>query len=239
MMNETKTTFIPAVTPSIFRIITGILITEKMGGKMEGMQSLSTSCLTNPYCQARRKIKGSICEKCYAANALAYRKNQDSAYVKNFEILTTRMLEAYEIPMINAKVFRFEAFGDIYNMTQMYNYIQIAKGNPETTFALWSKNIAIVEKAFSAFGKPENMIYVYSALNINESIDIASFRFDHPFVDHVFIVVSADFAIENDIVINCARKCISCLKCYHKDTDFIIYEILKQEEKRYFKAISE
>lgn len=229
-------TFI-AVTPSIFRIITGILITEKMSGKMEGMQSLSTSCLVNPYCQARRKIKDSICSKCYAASTLEYRKNQDKAYIVNFEILTSRMLEKHEIPVINAKVFRFEAFGDIYNLTQMYNYIQIAKGNPDVNFALWSKNIAIVEKAFVAFGKPENFIYVYSALDINEEIDVDMFRKNHPFVNHVFIVVNAEYALANNITINCARKCISCLKCYYKNTDFVIYEILKQEEKKYFNAI--
>ena len=36
------------------------------GTKMEGIQSISTSCLANPICEARKKIKGSICEKCYA-----------------------------------------------------------------------------------------------------------------------------------------------------------------------------
>lgn len=41
--------------PKGFKEEIGVHITEKMTDKMEGIQSLSTSCVVNPFCQARMK----------------------------------------------------------------------------------------------------------------------------------------------------------------------------------------
>lgn len=46
----------------------GVHFTVNHTGKMTGMASLSTSVIDNPICAARAKVKGSICEKCFAAN---------------------------------------------------------------------------------------------------------------------------------------------------------------------------
>lgn len=225
------------ITYDAFRAIYGVKITDKMSGKMEGMHSLSTSSLVNPFCQARAKNPNSVCHKCYANQALSYRKSQNDCYVNNFNVITTTVFEERFLPDVFVPYFRFQAFGDVYNLTEMFNDINIARHNPRTTFTLFSKNHALVERAFFIFGKPDNMIYVHSVSEINAQIDVEKFKANHPFVDHVFIVVTAKFALENDITINCARKCIACLKCYKKDTDFVIYEILKQEEHKYFKAL--
>ena len=48
-----------------------------------------------------------------------------------------------------------------------------------------------------------------------------------PYVDHVFTVVTQEWADEHGIVINCGgRRCESCLNCY-EDGPFYIYELLK------------
>ena len=39
-------------------------------GKMEGINSISTSTDMNPHCRANAKIRGSICAKCYAHNMI-------------------------------------------------------------------------------------------------------------------------------------------------------------------------
>ena len=43
-------------------------ITTNHTGKMTGMQSLSTSCKTNPNCAKYSKVEGSVCQKCYGRN---------------------------------------------------------------------------------------------------------------------------------------------------------------------------
>lgn len=228
------------ITPAMFKVLTGIHITEKHTGKMYGLSSVSTSCLLNPFCQARRLDKDSICAHCYAAAMLeATRKNMNPCLTQNFEILTTEIIDVWDLPTIYAPAFRFEAFGDVYNDIQMLNYINIAKKNPNVPMAIFSKNWQIVENAFRIYGKPENMQFIYSWSKMNGCReDAEAFKAAHPCIDKVFIVVDAEFALENDIIINCARECINCLKCYTANDESIIYEILKSEEKRYFKSVA-
>lgn len=205
--------------------VTGIHYTLEHTGKMMGMQSLSTSNLVNPFCVAHRACKGSICEKCYACAQMKRYTSMQKCMAENFDILTNKLLNRDEIPVINALVFRFEAFGDIYNAVQVANYFNICKANPQTRFALWTKNPAIIEKAINAgFSKPENLIILLSSLYINEQANIEKWSF----VDKVFTVYDNDTIERENITINCgANNCFTCQKCYKKDTEKHINEKLK------------
>ena len=194
--------------------VTGIHYTLNHTGKMAGMMSLSTSNLVNPFCKARRECKGSICEKCYAHTQMLRYTSMQECLANNFQILTTKLLGREEIPIINALVFRFEAFGDIYNEIQVANYFQICKANPAVRFALWTKNPAVVERAIMAFSKPDNLVILLSSLYVNTQEDISKY----PFVDKVFTVYDKETIKRDGIEINCgARNCFTCQKCYHKD----------------------
>ena len=109
-------------------------------GKMTGINSIGTSCANNPHCIKRRENKDSVCSKCYAETYMKMRKSLKEHLEENADILTTRLLKEREIPVINAAVFRFESFGDLYNVTHLANYVLICEKNPFTRFALWTKN---------------------------------------------------------------------------------------------------
>lgn len=205
--------------------LTGVKITTDHSGKMGGMQSLSTSALVNPYCIERCKNNDTICAHCYARRQLNARPSQNSRYVKNAHILTSTVFDV--APIINALYFRFEAFGDLINETQFVNYVNIATANPRVTFALWTKNAFIIDNAVKAGAViPSNMILIYSNAFIDKWHGV-------PFgFDKVFNVWTSEKMVNDasfgDCGINCgAHNCTECLRCYDKNDDMIINELLK------------
>ena len=133
--------------------VTGVHYTVNHSGKMEGMQSLSTSCLCNEYCKNRSSNSELVCSHCYAQRQMKRYKNLNACLERNTEILTSRILKEAEIPMINASFFRFESFGDLINVTQVINYFNICKRNKHVHFALWTKNPWIIEEALETSEK--------------------------------------------------------------------------------------
>lgn len=199
----------------------------KHGGKMKGIDSISTSCLVNPFCQQRQCNKDMVCSKCYSKKYLTLRPSLREKMLYNTELLTSRILTDDELPLLNAAIFRFESFGDLINETQLQNYINICLKNKRTTFALWTKNPWTAKNIFNAMKieKPENLIIILSSPLLNEQVEITD---DMWFVDHVFTVYTKKYAKDNGIDINCgAKNCLKCQLCYQKGTEFYINEILK------------
>ena len=112
-------------------------------GKMEGIPSISTSCILNARCQKRVNCDKSVCNNCFAHSYMKFRKELREALERNFHILTEKILTKEEIATlnINASFFRLEAFGDLNNNIQLINYINICRYYKNTRFALWTKNI--------------------------------------------------------------------------------------------------
>lgn len=203
-------------------------ITKKHNGKMEGMQSISTLSFNNPLCQKNKLIEGSICQKCYVNKALRY-KNNHKAFLENAEILTANKIPQEFLPIINASYFRFEAFGELINETQLTNYINICKKNKNTSFALWSKNYKLILEYFSKNKAPNNLNILLSSLFVNNPLNIENFKHLNIKNLKIFTVYDKEHVKNNNIEINCgAKKCITCLKCYNKkDKTLYINEILK------------
>ena len=199
-------------------------ITTNHSGKMRGMQSLSTSCATNENCKRNAQIEGSICAKCYAQQMMAYYSKMSACFERNAEVLTSRVLTKEELPLINACYFRFESFGDLNNTTQLINYFNICKKNPDVHFALWTKNPQIVAEVVKENSKPKNLVIIASSLMINREINID----DMPYIDKAFTVYTKEYIKDNEVQINCgARNCLQCHRCYKKTGDRYIREILK------------
>lgn len=197
-------------------------ITTNHSGKMTGMQSLSTSCKTNPNCAKYSKVKGSVCQKCYAQRQMKMYKNMSACFERNADVLTSRVLDKEELPLINACYFRFEAFGDLHNTTQLINYFNICKKNPDVHFALWTKNPYIVKEV--ADQKPKNLVILVSSLFLNTPVDIEKM----PYIDKVFTVYDKDTIAKENVNINCgARNCLKCHRCYKKTGAKYINEKLK------------
>ena len=216
----------------------GVLWESELTGKLEGFRSISTSSAKNPICIERAKDEKSICNKCYAMAMLAYRHSLDDHLTENLEILTDRILEERELPFINALAYRLEFSGDVANETQVINYFNICNHNPHTQFTVWTKNANIYRNAINkGYQKPQNLIIVYSSPYLNVVSDISGYDF----IDIVFTVFTAEYAIENHITINCGGiKCMNCMECYtRKDGVRYINEMLKSQQKKYYKLLAQ
>ena len=197
-------------------------------GKMEFMQSLSTSTLLNENCKKYSNIEGSICSHCYAIAQLKRYKTQAQKLEKATALLTGDILPLETLPTITNLYFRFEAFGDLINAKQVVNYFNIAKKNPLVNFALWTKNPHIIAEAMKDYGteKPTNLNIIYSSIFMND-INTAILK-RYAFIDKVFTVYDKKTIEDQNININCgALHCATCLKCYTKNNIQFINEKLK------------
>lgn len=202
--------------------------------KMDQMFSISTSVKCNANCKLNAKIVGSICEKCYSDTMHDRYKALAVNTKHNTDILTSSIIPMEYLPVINTQIFRFEAFGDLNNGIQFINYMNICRHNPNVTFSIWTKCPWIMADVFNqGYEKPENLIILVSSLMVNVVMPIEKF----PFADHIFTVFTADYAIENNIHINCGNnQCIRCRRCYTKgNTEKYINEILKSDLPKFIK----
>lgn len=213
----------------------GLHFTRDHSGKMSGMESLSTLCLVNEHCKRKCKNAAFICSKCFAVKMYTgiYKKSC-KALKRNTEILTADIIPENLLPTLNNLYFRFESFGDLNNEIQFVNYCNIAKKNPRTMFALWTKNPFIIRQAIKSgmTEKPDNMIIIYSSPLLNKAVSLKRIQAVYPFVDKVFTVFESEKEIENQgLKCNCgSRYCLDCLRCYTKtdnDNMNVITELLK------------
>lgn len=211
------------ITMKEFEKTTGIRFNSNMSGKMAGITCLSTSVLCNPFCAARREKEGCICSRCYAASTCSRYSALEKNMQRNSELLTSQLFDLDQLPVINAMIFRFEAFGDLINSTQCRNYFRLAKRNPGVRFALWTKNPGIVQQAIDAGeAKPDNLVILLSSAMIGQRADASRWSF----VDKTFTVYAKDQLDDSEI--NCgSRACLTCQRCYRKDTTDDIRERLK------------
>lgn len=202
-------------------------VSDNMSGKMEGIPSISTSCLRNPFCLARMKKGDSVCSHCFAKATINHYSALGKALDNNFDLLTGRILNDDEIPIFkpSVEIVRIESFGDIANETQVINYLNIVKANPHCVFAWWTKNEKLLHKILLKTGKPENLVLIRSSEKLNQFID----KPISPFFDHVFTVYNVPERIADKNFINCgARNCNMCRRCYTiGNNEFFINEILK------------
>lgn len=212
------------ITPQNSKKYNGLHFTVKHTGKMSGMCSISTSVTTNKRCEKNAAIPGSICEKCFAAKQMKIFPTMKNPMEENQRILTSDIIPVELLPTINNIYFRFEAFGDLNNDTQVINYFNMCYNNPKVKFALWTKNPDYIASAIKkGYAKPENLNIVLSSLFINKER-----KTKYDFVDKIFTVYDKNHIKENNTPINCgARNCFSCGLCYEKNGIRTINEQLK------------
>lgn len=224
------------VAVSAFEYFEDVLITKDCRGKMQHLWALNTSMLVNPLCKKMSKNKNYVCSQCYAKQMLSYRLTCQKRYERNFKALTSKILEYVpdlENEMVQATLlFRFEEFGDICNEVQALNYLLIAIANPSVKFGWWTKHINIIDAVLRKFGLsiPDNLSIVASSLQINK---VSTHYKKYDFIDHIFTVYTGEYCDNHEQETNCsASSCYSCQRCYHKDGDFLINELLKQDARK-------
>lgn len=209
----------------------GIHFTTEHTGKMTGFMSLSTSPISNTFCQNRSKCDGSICQKCYAIRMAKKYSMLDKALMKNYEVLTSQIIPVEKMPLLNCLMFRFEAFGDVQNEMQIINYFNLCRRNTNVQFTIWTKNMGIFERLFKRgykgikYEKPKNLIIIVSSPFVNKAVDISKY----PFADKVFTVYEKEYAENHNIKCVCSKlSCMACRRCYNKkNKEQYINELLK------------
>lgn len=223
----------------------GLTDSEKMGyinysmcdhaGKLQGIPSISTSCLCNPHCVARSQNPALICHKCYAMGYCDYRKALKEKLKINTIFYTKYSIPINSVPLINASYFRFESFGDLINTQQVENYFQIARKNSRhLNAALWTKNPWIIAQAIADGVKvPKNLKIIYSVPEIDKTIkkdDFQAIKSKYPFINACFSVHTPQHVQAEKITINCGGKsCRECgFSCYRKACRItLINELIK------------
>ena len=205
-----------------------LLKISKHDGKMEGIRSLSTYKLVCNTCLKLKDNKATICSHCYVDNTFKCYPQLSLAMIYNTLLLKYTKLTQRQLPIINDLYFRFESFSDLQNEQHLENLYAIAKHNPYTQFALWSKNYGLVWK----YKAPKNVNIILSNYYLNKElansdklIEITKARTG---AKNVKLFSVYDDEHIQKVGQNCEKHCITCLKCYSKnDKTKVINELLK------------
>jgi len=190
-----------------------------MSGKLTGIPAYNTNTKSNEFC-IRQKDTDTICGQCYSHKMLdTYRKSCIPAWQHNSDEFSD-WIDWDDLPVVNAAFVRLNGHGELINDTHYQNIIRLARKNPHTTFALWTKRASIVRQyqARPIHGMPTNLILVFSNPRIDKVIGVP--RGFHK----VFNNVSKGSTAPQ----NCTgRKCMDCLACYRKDSgiDVIVEQV--------------
>ena len=224
--------------------------------KLEKINNISTNTLTNEYCKKQYKKKDIICSKCYSFKGLNFRKSMIPLLEKNSKLLSESIIPWDNLPRIFDLYFRFDSHGELINLNNIQNFVNICLKNPKTSFTLWSKRFDLIKKFFDNNEKPENLILIYSNSKLNKPLDKLPKYFDKTFNNviklnyksyynqNTMFIAKKDITkelktkIKNDYEsyknnfdkdnnINCFQKCIDCLLCYTKNNVKTIIEKTK------------
>ena len=183
---------------------------SKMTGKLDGFKAISTNTMTNEYCikQNANGKADNICTKCYSHTMLkSYRKNMQPALQRNSEALANKVLDIDLLPTILDAFFRFNAHGELINLTHLENLNRIAKKNPHCSFALWTKRNDLIAKYYANREKPDNLTLIYSNPRVGTIMRKPPKHFDRTFNN----VLEHEHVEEQ----NCTgQKCKDCRLCY-------------------------
>lgn len=215
--------------------------------KMENIQSINLPF--NDYCHKMRskdhvtknnKTYDIVCKKCYS---FTHVKRTDHgpkslrAYMDLNSILFNQLISlypnipAYLLPTIGTKFGRFLSHGELssYEDLKMFCAIANAPQNEDVNFAIWTKRANFIAQAKHDNIIPPNMICVFSNPLIDHPVNTVPKHFDK-----IFNVLTADYAFENDIIPNCGTKqCYICQNCYKHNNTNVIYELQKNQTKKY------
>lgn len=210
-----------------------------MSGKMLNVLGISTSCLDNPRCSTYRKCPGAICNDCFAAANLEFRKEVREAMHYNMEALSKREFTREEIAAIaievvaacrknNTNMFRIESFGDIANTIHASNYIRLAAAvyflDQSILMAWWTKNPNYLVAAFQGMDDTTRKLFRAGC-----NVVLLSLFKGVPFPEKARKKIEAALGMEvltftvydvkdTDPIVNCgARSCFNCRRCYLRE----------------------
>jgi len=166
-----------------------------------------------------RKIKGSVCEKCYAFKGRyptpSVRKNRET----NLEHFNNKyFVEVMAFKLQHQKFFRWFDSGDLPNMEGLKKIVKIAELTPDTKHWLPTREIKLIQKYLIKNTFPKNLVVRVSA----------------PMIDGPppkgFQNTSTVHKDKDPIGFDCVSrfqdgKCLSCTACWDKRIKNISYKV--------------
>ncbi len=187
-------------------------------GKLQGIDSINTSSLSNEFCQKMADSHNSICNNCYSNKLSKIYANLDIKLNYNSDLLSSGFISLDKLPKINSLVFRFSSYGELINKTHFINLLNITLINPQTRFVLWTKRKDIVKNGLKNRPLPDNFKLIYSSPVKNKISKLPEY------FSKVFTVFDKNQSID----INCGgKKCINCMICYTDNSIVYVNEVIK------------
>jgi hypothetical protein len=172
-----------------------------------------------------RKIKGSVCDTCYAFRGNYLWPVVNNAMEKRFSGITHPQWAEAMTTLIREKeksgYFRFFDSGDLQSLKMLEDIVQIARNLPNIKFWLPTKEYSII----SAYVKkhkqfPENLTVRLSAFMKNETVPIQ-------LVKKLGVVTSSVATTEQEV--SCpskkqGNKCLECRDCWDLSVKNVSYK---------------
>lgn len=195
-----------------------------MSGKLAGMAAINSDPLSNQFCREQRKAQDPdcICTHCFSCRMLkTYRKGCRPSWRANGLLLSLVDFRDQDLPKLpkRVKFCRIHAHGELLNYRHLKNLLRICEVNPYVWFGFWSKREDLVARAHDEGLIPENVSMVYSNPTMDTIVEEPPKGFHKAFN----VVRDPEHPGEN-----CAgKKCRHCLRCYRRDAEDVIIEVLR------------
>jgi hypothetical protein len=168
------------------------------------------------------KIKGSVCNGCYALKANYAYESVKKAHANRVEALQNPQWADAMIKLIGSqskeKYFRFHDSGDLQNLQHLFDIVRIAEALPEIKFWLPTKEKGLINQYMRSFGDfPANLCVRVSAAMVDGKAP-AGFDNTSTVFDKGSAIGSECEAYKNQ------NKCGDCRKCWDRSIKNISYK---------------
>ena len=165
-----------------------------------------------------RKIKGSVCEKCYAFKGRyptpSVRKNRET----NLEHFNNKyFVEVMAFKLQHQKFFRWFDSGDLPNMEGLKKIVKIAELTPDTKHWLPTREIKLIQRYLKNNTFPKNLVVRVSAPMVDGPPPKGFKNTSTVHKDEKAIGFDCPSRFQN-------RKCLSCTACWDRRIKSISYK---------------
>ena len=187
-------------------------------GKIEGVFSLDSTATNCAFCAIMRELAkinpDMVCAHCYDHAQEAYRSGVLNRHTLNMLIMATVDFTVDELAFLTAGLYnRVNSSGDAPNDTYAANMIKYAIAHPASRVSIWTKNAMAYIHAVEKYGKPANVIMIYSSYCTDKPMPLPR-HFDYVFTVYKDAAKVAAAIAAGACECN-GKKCKDCgYKCY-------------------------
>ena len=187
-------------------------------GKIAGIFSLDSTATNCSFCEKMRELAkinpDMVCAHCYDKEQESYRSSVLNRHTLNMLIMATVEFTVDELALIPVYgLVRINSSGDAPNDIYAANMVKFAIAHKDCRVSAWTKNALAYIRACNKYGKPGNMILIFSSYCVNKAMRLPKY------FDYVFTVYSDADAVAAALAggaCECnGKKCADCgYKCY-------------------------